>query len=380
MQLLRKTRYEWGVEYAYRIPLGLSFSDFEQKMQHLEDGLNHKSKVYDFKLSDFKSLRLRKDILKQIQNIINKKKLVRKEIELSYDGLLKIRVYEKGIPDFVKFEEDMMKQCRGWEVPIGYTRDGLVKHDFDQLAHMISAGMTDMGKSNVLKLIITSLVRNQSENIKLYLIDLKSGLSFNRYRFLNQVESIAKNPEEALETLRELQDKLNARNEYLLEKGYEDIKEAGDPTRYFVIVDEAADMTPYQECRDIIVDIGVSIVIGSAIIFSNIIDIPHVFADGNNPDVNEVFKDVQSNDGSIKNYIDGQLYNRIVNAFEPVIFLIKAVSYPIASVVALCGGLFIMVGSQERGFSLISRAGIGYIVVQMIPLFMRLLVEIAKAI
>ncbi|EEL67206.1 hypothetical protein bcere0026_58670 [Bacillus mycoides] len=39
-----------------------------------------------------------------------------------------------------------------------------------------------------------------------------------------------------------------------------------------------------------------------------------------------------------------------------------------------------MVGSQERGFPLISRAGIGYIVVQMIPLFMRLLVEIAKAI
>ncbi|KAA0748509.1 cell division protein FtsK [Bacillus sp. BF2-3] len=256
IQLLRKTRNDWGVEYAYRIPLGLSFSDFEQKMQHLEDGLNHKSKVYDFKLQDFKSLRLRKDILKQTQNIINKKKLVRKEIELSYDGLLKIRVYERGIPDFVKFEEDMMKQCKGWEVPIGYTRDGLVKHDFDQLSHMISAGMTDMGKSNVLKLIITSLVCNQSENIKLFLIDLKGGLSFNRYRFLNQVESIAKNPEEALKTLKELQDKLNARNEYLLEKGYEDIKEAGDPVRYFVIVDEAADIAPYQECQDIIVDIG----------------------------------------------------------------------------------------------------------------------------
>lgn len=131
------------------------------------------------------------------------------------------------------------------------------------------------------------------------------------------------------------------------------------------------------------VAVRVGIAIGSAIIFSNIIDIPHVFASGaeaDAPNVNEVFKDVQSNDGNFKNYIDGQLYNRIVNAFEPVIFLIKAVSYPIASVVALCGGLFIMVGSQERGFSLISRAGIGYIVVQMIPLFMRLLVEIAKAI
>lgn len=70
----------------------------------------------------------------------------------------------------------------------------------------------------------------------------------------------------------------------------------------------------------------ISVVIGSAIIFGNIIDIPHVFADGYNPDVNEVFKDTQSSDGAIKNYIDVQLYNRIVNAFEPVIFLIKAVS------------------------------------------------------
>ncbi|MGX5599053.1 hypothetical protein ACWKTA_29150 [Bacillus cereus] len=91
----------------------------------------------------------------------------------------------------------------------------------------------------------------------------------------------------------------------------------------------------------------IGIMIGSVIIFNNFIDIPHVFADGNNPDVNEAFKYVQSNDDAIKNYIDGKLYNRIVNAFEPVIFLIKAVSYPIASVVALCGGLFILVGSQE---------------------------------
>lgn len=128
------------------------------------------------------------------------------------------------------------------------------------------------------------------------------------------------------------------------------------------------------------VAVRVSLVIGSAIIFSNIIDITHVFAAETGVDVNDALKDAQSSDGKMKNYIDGQLYNRIVNAFEPVIFLIKAVSYPIASVVALCGGLFIMVGSQERGFSLISRAGIGYIVVQMIPLFMRLLVEIAKAI
>lgn len=256
IQLLRKTKHDWGIEYAYRIPLGLSFSDFENKIQHLEDGLNHKSKVHDFKISDFRELRLTKDILKRILNIINKKKRSRKEIELSYDGLLKIKVYDHGIPDFIKFNEDMLQQCKGWEVPLGYTRDGLIKHDFDQISHVISAGMTDTGKSNVLKLIITSLIRNKPDDIKLFLIDLKGGLSFNRYRFLNQVESIAKNPQEALETLRELQNKLNDRNEYLLEKGYEDIKEAGAKERYFVVVDEAADLSAYQECQDIIVDIG----------------------------------------------------------------------------------------------------------------------------
>ncbi|MHA4206878.1 hypothetical protein [Bacillus cereus] len=89
----------------------------------------------------------------------------------------------------------------------------------------------------------------------------------------------------------------------------------------------------------------IGIMIGSVIIFNNFINIPHVIADGNNPDVNEVFNDVKSNEGGIKNYIDAQLYNRIVNVFEPVIFLIKAVSYPIASDVELCGGLFIMGGS-----------------------------------
>jgi len=51
----------------------------------------------------------------------------------------------------------------------------------------------------------------------------------------------------------------------------------------------------------------------------------------------------------------------------------------IVSVIALCGGLFIMFDSQERGFSLISQTEIVYIVVQMILLFRKLLVKITKS-
>ncbi len=78
-----------------------------------------------------------------------------------------------------------------------------------------------------------------------------------------------------------------------------------------------------------------SLAMSSAIIFSNIIYIPHVFAANPVTDVNKVLKDVQSSDGKFKNDIDGQLYTRIVNAFESVIFLIKTVSYLIVFVYLL---------------------------------------------
>lgn len=127
------------------------------------------------------------------------------------------------------------------------------------------------------------------------------------------------------------------------------------------------------------VAVRVSLVIGSVIIFSNIIDIPHTFAATNDANIDNILKDAQP-DGKVQNFIDSQLYSRIMNAFEPVIFLVKAVAYPIATIVGLSGALFIMVGSQEKGFGLIQRAGLGYIILQMVPLLMKLLAEIAKAI
>ncbi|MEH7016856.1 MULTISPECIES: FtsK/SpoIIIE domain-containing protein [Bacillus] len=256
IHLLRRTRHEWGTEYAYRIPLGLSFADFQAKLPQLQDGLNHKRWLYDFKLSDLRELRFQRDILYQIRNIIMKKTVVRKEVELTYDGVLQVRVYEKGMPDFVPFEVDMLEQCHGWQVPIGFTRDGLVKHDFDKIAHLIYAGTTDSGKSNGLKLIITALVHNNPEYTKLVLIDLKGGLSFNRFRDLPQVETIAKNPTEARAALKTVSDTLDEKHEYLLCNGYEDVKEAGMPDRLFIVVDEAADIAKDTVCQDILADIG----------------------------------------------------------------------------------------------------------------------------
>jgi hypothetical protein len=39
-----------------------------------------------------------------------------------------------------------------------------------------------------------------------------------------------------------------------------------------------------------------------------------------------------------------------------------------------------MIGNREKGFDMIVKAGIGYLLVQSLPVLMDLLVEIAKAI
>jgi hypothetical protein len=70
--------------------------------------------------------------------------------------------------------------------------------------------------------------------------------------------------------------------------------------------------------------------------------------------------------------------SKIVHAFDPLIELVTALSYPIAGVMIAGGCLFIMVGNREKGMSMIQTAAIGYILVQLSPLFLDLLVGIGE--
>ncbi|MEH6940913.1 hypothetical protein [Bacillus sp. JJ722] len=77
--------------------------------------------------------------------------------------------------------------------------------------------------------------------------------------------------------------------------------------------------------------------------------------------------------------VNAAITERVVNAFDPLIALVQALSYPIGLTVMLCGGIFLMLGNADRGLTMIQRAGAGYIAVQLLPMLMDLLVEIAKA-
>lgn len=257
MQLLRKSRRDWGVEYAYRIPLGLSFADFERKREAIQDGLNGRS-VLDAKtfLTELRKLKIDGQLIANLQALLKEKRGDRKYVELSYDGVLKVRVYQKELTDHFAYDEALLDSLREWQIPVGSTVTDVIKHDFDKHAHLIVAGMTDYGKSVFLKNIVTSFVAKQPDNVRFALIDLKGGLAFNRFRNLAQVDGVAKNPEEAFELLTHVQAAMEQRMEYLLNGGFEDIKEAGIKDRYFVVIDEAADIASDKDCQAIIADIA----------------------------------------------------------------------------------------------------------------------------
>jgi hypothetical protein len=74
------------------------------------------------------------------------------------------------------------------------------------------------------------------------------------------------------------------------------------------------------------------------------------------------------------------MYDKMLHAFDPLITLVQALAYPVAMVVVLGGALFVMIGNKEKGFTMMQGAGLGYVLVQMTPLVLNILVEAMKGI
>jgi hypothetical protein len=250
IRLHRKRRIDNGVEYVYQLPLGFDRSKIEDNIHILEDGLNVRSKI-EFNLSDLKELKIDKTIVQQIQKLINGKR-VRKEVEIEFDGMLKVKVYHKPFPVEFVWHDSLI--TKGWKVPIGTTRQKYIFHDFDSNYFMIVAGAAGFGKSQFIKMAITTLVLQQSENVKFHLIDLKGGLAFSRFKNLKQVVHFGKDRKDAVKILKNVQKYMNETHDYLEREGFEDVIEAGIKERHFVIIDEAADLT--DDCQDIVEDIA----------------------------------------------------------------------------------------------------------------------------
>lgn len=239
----RKKRHKDHTEYIYKIPLGMSFQDFQDKAHILQDGLNNKKEVLDISLDDIKQIRINKDLIQQIRVLLAKKKKIRKEVMMSYDGALRIKVYEQTLIDYFDFDVELFEKSSGWKVYLGESRNGVILHDTES-GHIVVAGATTFGKSNFLKMFIANLLYNKPDDTKLTLLDLKGGLSFARYYSLKQCSTLALDLESSLAALENIIVEMKAKQAYYLEQGFENIREARDLERHFIIVDEAAQLSP----------------------------------------------------------------------------------------------------------------------------------------
>lgn len=75
-----------------------------------------------------------------------------------------------------------------------------------------------------------------------------------------------------------------------------------------------------------------------------------------------------------------QIYDKMLVAFEPVTTLIQALAYPLASIIVLVGAILMMCSRKDKGIDMISNAGLGIILVNILPLLLNILVEIMKGI
>ncbi len=240
-QLIRKKEHSWGMEYKYRIPLGRSFNDYVNKQETLQDGLNNRRKKITIK--DLKTLQFDENIIDNIKAIWNNKLTERKELEMSFDGLLILRVYNEPLPTQVDF-----RVSNGWKFNVGQIRENnqIITHDFERIPHLVIGGATRYGKSNLINSIMASLLLQKPNDVKFHLVDLKGGIELGDYENIKQTVSIAYEPSQALETLKNACEAMREVQMTLKGMGKKKVQDAGIKTRHFVVIDEVGELNPSE--------------------------------------------------------------------------------------------------------------------------------------
>lgn len=67
---------------------------------------------------------------------------------------------------------------------------------------------------------------------------------------------------------------------------------------------------------------------------------------------------------------------KIITAFDPLTDLVGGLSYPLAFLAFSAAGIYWMLGSREKAVQMMQGASIGYIIVHLSPMLMRLLVSV----
>jgi DNA segregation ATPase FtsK/SpoIIIE, S-DNA-T family len=204
-KLIKKEQHKNYDRYTYRVPIGLSEKTIESLQEIISATLDA-------------------------------------PIEITFKKHLIVDVYHHEIPELVPYAEVPNK--KGWVVPLGVNEKGWHFHDFDKTPHCIISGTTRFGKTVMLKNIMTYLIEHHADDVEILILDMKGGLEFGRYRNLKQVIDVASEAVEAHKALQKIQQYMAQKMLEFHENKWSNIVNTPIQKRLFIIVDEAAQLTP----------------------------------------------------------------------------------------------------------------------------------------
>ncbi|PEZ47049.1 hypothetical protein CN367_11830 [Priestia megaterium] len=79
-------------------------------------------------------------------------------------------------------------------------------------------------------------------------------------------------------------------------------------------------------------------------------------------------------------WASGKSLEMIAHALDPVIQVLVALSFPVASVIIVGGCFWFMFGNSEKAWKTIQNASLGYVLIQMSPLILNILKQIGGSI
>ena len=213
----------------------------EEKLHYpvfLEQKEDDRSMTYVYRLP----LGMPSKLIQKVEDVVSEG--LGKPVRIKYDNYkLMIRVFSKRIPKKWNWNEGLVETGK-WRVPMGQSLEKLIYHDFDKTPHMTLGGLTRMGKTVFLKNVFTSLTLAKPDHIHFYIIDLKGGLEFGPYSKLKQVDQVAETPVEAFNVLDKVRKKMEEKMNYMKKNHYTNVVETGIKERYFIIIDEGAELCP----------------------------------------------------------------------------------------------------------------------------------------
>ncbi|MFP7226197.1 FtsK/SpoIIIE domain-containing protein [Priestia filamentosa] len=267
---------------------------FEHYHIHVKDGKNNR---YPQLVREYKStkrikliyrtpLALEEKILRTLQQILSV--TLDQEVNVTFKKWLIIEILKNKMPSYVSYGE--VPYRKGWMVPLGKNRQGWHFHHFDRTPHTTISGTTRFGKTVMMKVMMTYLIEHHPWDAQFIIIDLKGGLEFDRYQNLQQVKRIASDPIEALYALKQVQKDMKERMDRFKRQGWSNIVDTPLSQRLFVLIDEAAQLTPEKfmekeekktlaQCQSILSEIarlggalGVRLVYGTQYPTSNVLN------------------------------------------------------------------------------------------------------------